>query len=97
MIRLFLNSALLKSLNFNKKEATLEIEFKDDVNTADCLDIPISTLQDYVDSLKLSGLLENVETHPSNLKIVHSNFKAKTYSTLSICAPIARKRSSIRS
>ncbi|WP_308992205.1 hypothetical protein QLS71_018715 [Mariniflexile litorale] len=76
MIRLHLNPAILKSLNFNKKDETLEIEFKDDIKTTDCIDIPISILQDYVDSIKQSGMLDTDETHCSNLRIVHSNFKA---------------------
>ncbi|MBP0904118.1 hypothetical protein ACFSKN_08455 [Mariniflexile gromovii] len=74
MIRLHLKSAILKSLNFNKKDKTLEIEFKDGIKTTDCMDIPISILEDYVNSIKQNGGLCIDEDHRSNLKIVYSNF-----------------------
>ncbi|WP_445731065.1 hypothetical protein [Mariniflexile sp.] len=52
MIRLYLNPTILKSLNFNKKDDTLEVEFKDDIDTSDFLDIPISILRKYLESIK---------------------------------------------
>lgn len=76
MIRLLLKSTVIKSLNFNKKEETLQIEFKDEVKTSNCLDIPISIMQDYIESMIQNGLLESGEDHRSYLRIVHSNFKA---------------------
>ena len=76
MIRLNLSPSFLKSLNFNKKNDTLEIEFKKSIKTTECMDIPISIVKDYVNSMKERGFSVIQENPPTNLKIVHSNFKA---------------------
>ncbi|GAA4940681.1 hypothetical protein GCM10023314_11870 [Algibacter agarivorans] len=76
MIRLNLNPSLLKSLNFNKKDNTLEIEFKHHIKTTECMDIPISIVKDYVSSMKEKGVSVINEDCHVNLKIVHSNFIA---------------------
>ena len=75
MIRLHLKPAILKSLSFNKNNKTLDIEFKDGLNMADFLDIPIAILENYVKSMKQVSPLNTDENYPANLKIVHSNFK----------------------
>ncbi|MDO7173212.1 hypothetical protein [Mariniflexile sp. AS56] len=74
MIRLQLIPSILKSLNFNKKDKILEIEFKDGINSNKCMDIPISVLEDYITSITESGVLDTHPKHHSQLKIVHSNF-----------------------
>ncbi len=76
MIRLNLKPSIIKNLSFNKKDKTLEIEFKRHIKTAQCIHIPLSILKDYVDSLKQEDIIENAEVFQSNLKIVYSNFKA---------------------
>ena len=75
MIRLQLKPSILKSLNFNKESESLEIEFKKDIKTAKHIEIPLSIIKDYVNSLKENILLENEENNHSNLRIVYSNFK----------------------
>ncbi|MGB5418610.1 hypothetical protein [Algibacter sp.] len=75
MIRLSLNPSIIKKLNFNKKNETLEIEFKRHIKTAQCINIPLSILQDYIASLKNDDIMEVEDQFPSTLKIVHSNFK----------------------
>lgn len=74
MIRLNLKPSIIKALSFNKKNETLEIEFKRHIKTAQCINIPLSILQDYVESLKLQDSLEDSNEIQSNLKIVYSNF-----------------------
>tara|TARA_R110001583_G_scaffold20724_2_gene79327 strand:+ start:104 stop:334 length:231 start_codon:yes stop_codon:yes gene_type:complete len=74
MIRLHLNPSIVKSLNSNEKEESLEIEFKEDVKTSQHIDIPMSIIQDYVNSVKESAFLKSEENIQSNLKIVYSNF-----------------------
>ena len=76
MIRLNLKPSIVKSLSFNKKDETLEIEFKRNIKATQCINIPLSILQDYVESLKQEDIIENEEVFQSNLKIVYSNFKA---------------------
>jgi len=76
MIRLNLKPSIVKKLSFNKKDKTLEIELKRNIKTAQCINMPLSILQDYVESLKQEEIIENVEAFQSNLKIVYSNFKA---------------------
>ncbi|ULC58627.1 hypothetical protein MBM09_11925 [Flaviramulus sp. BrNp1-15] len=75
MIRLQLKPSILKSLNFNKENESLEIEFKKDIKTAKHIEIPLSIIKDYVNSLKENILFENEEDNHSNLRIVYSNFK----------------------
>lgn len=48
MIRLQLKPSILKSLNFNKEKESLEIEFKKGVKTAKHIEIPLSTIKDYI-------------------------------------------------
>ena len=76
MIHLQLKPSILKSLNFNKENESLEIEFRKDVKTANHIEIPLSTIKEYMNSLKENILSENTEEHKSHLKIVYSNFKA---------------------
>ena len=76
MIRLNLKPSIIKSLSFNKKDKTLEIEFKRHIKTAQCINIPLSILKDYVESLKMEEITENECAFQSTLKIVYSNFKA---------------------
>jgi hypothetical protein len=76
MIRLHLNPSILKSLNFNEKDESLEIEFKKDIETAQHINIPMSIIQDYINSIKESVILKDKEDSQTNLKIVYSNFKA---------------------
>lgn len=75
MIRLQLNPSILKSLNFNKDNESLEIEFKKDIKAAKHIEIPLSIIKDYINSIKENILLEKDEENHSNLKIVYSNFK----------------------
>ncbi|WP_396600699.1 hypothetical protein [Algibacter sp. R77976] len=75
MIRLNLNPSIIKNLNFNKEEETLEIEFKRHIKTTQCINIPLSILQDYVETIK-DGHIINEDHCKSNLTVVYSNFKA---------------------
>lgn len=76
MIRLNLKPSVIKNLSFNKKDKTLEIEFKHHVNTAKHINIPLEVIKDYVDALKYDNiLLEDNELFEPNLKVVHSNFR----------------------
>lgn len=75
MIRLNLKPSLIKNLSFNRTNETLEIEFKRHIKTAECINIPLSILQEYVESLKL----EDTKEEQSNLKLVHSNFKSSKF------------------
>ena len=75
MIGLQLNPSILKSLNFNKDNESLEIEFKKDIKAAKHIEIPLSIIKDYINSIKENILLEKDEENHSNLKIVYSNFK----------------------
>lgn len=76
MIRLNLKPSVIKNLSFNKKDKTLEIEFKHHVNTAKHINIPLEVIKDYVDALKYDDiLLEDNELFEPNLKVVHSNFR----------------------
>jgi hypothetical protein len=75
MIRLQLKPSILKSLSFNKENESLEIEFKKDIKMANHIEIPLSTIKEYINSLK-ENILSETEEHKSHLKIVHSNFKA---------------------
>ncbi len=76
MIRLNLKPSVIKNLSFNKKDKTLEIEFKHHINTAKHINIPLEIIKDYVDALKYNDtLLEENELFKSNLKVVHSNFR----------------------
>jgi hypothetical protein len=77
MIRLQLKPSILKSLNFNKENDSLEIEFKKDVETAKHIEIPLSTIKEYINSLKEDILSNNTEAQSTHLKIVHSNFIRK--------------------
>ncbi|KAA5824776.1 hypothetical protein FPF71_08825 [Algibacter amylolyticus] len=74
MIRLNLKPSVIKNINFNKNDETLEIEFKRHINTAQCINIPLSILQDYVETLKDDK--ENDDDYQPNLTVVYSNFKA---------------------
>lgn len=76
MIRLNLKPSVIKKLSFNKKDKTLEIEFKRHIKTAQCINIPLSILQDYVETLRHNEIAKNEDVFQSNLKIVYSNFKA---------------------
>jgi hypothetical protein len=76
MIRLNLKPSIIKKLSFNKKEKSLEIEFKENIKTSKCINIPLSMLHEYVESLRRSEKFNNQEEHHSTLKIVHSNFEA---------------------
>lgn len=76
MIRLNLEPSIIKNLSFNKKDKTLEIEFKRNIKTAQHINIPLYILEEYVESLKKEEILENAEIFQSNLKIVYSNFNA---------------------
>ncbi|WP_298556740.1 hypothetical protein [uncultured Algibacter sp.] len=76
MIRLSQKPTIIKNLNFNKKDKTLEIEFKQHFKTAQCINIPLSILQEYMESQNYSEISENDIAYKANLKIVHSNFKA---------------------
>ena len=71
-----LKPSIIKNFSFNKKDKTLEIEFKRNIKTAHYINIPLSILEDYVESLKQEEVLENAEVFQSNLKVVYSNFKA---------------------
>ncbi len=75
MIPIHVKPSILKSLNFNKENESLEIEFKKDVKTANHVEIPLSTIKEYINTLKESMLSENTKEYTSHLKIVHSNFK----------------------
>ena len=76
MIRLNLQPSVIKNLNFNKKDKTLEIEFKHHINTAKHINIPLEVIKDYVDDLKYDDiLLEENELYEPILKVVHSNFR----------------------
>ncbi|SFZ91358.1 hypothetical protein SAMN05428642_10220 [Flaviramulus basaltis] len=75
MIRLHLNPSILKSLNFNKKNESLEIEFKKNVKTAQHIEIPLSIINDYINSIKENILSEDKDDIKSNLRVVYSNFK----------------------
>ena len=74
MIRLHLNPTVLKSLNFNKEDDFLEIEFKDCVPAENHIDIPLSVIQKYVDSIKENVIYDEKNNLSSHLKIVYSNF-----------------------
>lgn len=76
MIRLNFNPSIIKNLCFNEKDKTLEIEFKRNIKTAQHIKIPLSILEEYVESLKQEEIIENVDPFQSNLKIVYSNFKS---------------------
>lgn len=76
MIRLSLKPAFVKNLRFNKKDETLEIEFKNHIKTSDCINIPLSVLHNYVETLKKEDLLEYEQSFLPKLKVVHSNFRA---------------------
>ena len=75
MIRLKLNATLLKNINFNKKDNVLEVEYKHEAINSDSMDISISTLEAYVNSMKVDKSLDLDKQHQT-MKIVHSNFKA---------------------
>lgn len=76
MIRLNLKPSVIKNLNFNKKDKTLEIEFKHHINTAQHINIPLKVIKDYVEALKYDDILsEDSESFESYLKVVHSNFR----------------------
>jgi hypothetical protein len=70
-----LKPSIIKSLNFNEKEESLEIELRKGVKTANHINIPLSIIKDYINSVKENILLENKENNQSNLRIVYSNFK----------------------
>ena len=72
-IHLQLKPSIIKSLNFNKKEESLEIEFKKDVKTANHINIPLSIIKDYISSVKENILTEHKADN--HLKVVYSNFK----------------------
>ncbi|SFD28643.1 hypothetical protein [Algibacter pectinivorans] len=74
MIRLNLKPSVIKNINFNKKDEMLEIEFKRHISTAQCINIPLSILKDYVETLRNDQ--ENENEFQPNLTVVHSNFKA---------------------
>jgi hypothetical protein len=76
MIRLNLEPSVIKNLTFNKKDKSLEIEFKENIKTSKCINIPLSILKEYVDSLREKELFIGKKNYQSTLKIVHSNFKA---------------------
>ncbi|GAA4896334.1 hypothetical protein GCM10023311_21300 [Flaviramulus aquimarinus] len=76
MIRVHLNPSIIESLNFNKNDEILEIEFKPDVNPAECIDISMSILKDYVNSIKPENTIETKNNFYRNLRVVYSNFKA---------------------
>ncbi|WJJ98250.1 hypothetical protein [Algibacter luteus] len=76
MIRLNLKPSIIKKLSFNKKKKSLEIEFKENIKTSKCINIPLSILQEYVDSLSRNEIFTDKNEYQSTLKIVHSNFKA---------------------
>lgn len=76
MIRLSLKPSIIKNLSFNKKSKSLEIEFKRHIKTTQCINIPLSILQDYVESLRTDDNFDTDFTpYQSSLKIVYSNFK----------------------
>lgn len=75
MIPIYIKPSILKSLNFNEENKSLEIEFKKDVKTPKYIEIPIATIKEFINSLNANILLKNVQEHASHLKIVHSNFK----------------------
>ena len=74
MIPIHLKPSILKSLNFNEENNSLEIEFKKDAKTPKYIEIPIATIKEFINSLDANTLLDNVQEHASHLKIVHSNF-----------------------
>jgi hypothetical protein len=74
MIPIHIKPSILKSLNFNEENKSLEIEFKKDVKTVKYIEIPIATIKEFINSLNANMLLENAQEYPSHLKIVHSNF-----------------------
>ena len=76
MIRLNLEPSIIKNLSFNKKDKFLEIEFKSNIKAAQHINIPLSILEEYVESLKQVDLIEKVGEFQSSMKIVYSNFKA---------------------
>lgn len=76
MTRLNLKPSIIKNLSFNKKNKTLQIKFKRHIKTAKCINISISILKDYIETLKHTKTTEKEDTFQSNLKIVYSNFKA---------------------
>ncbi|MFV9551356.1 hypothetical protein [Algibacter sp. PT7-4] len=77
MIRLSLKPSNIKNLSFNKIDETLEIEFKHHINTAQCINIPLSIIEDYIESLNEETLeFENDNQNPpTNLTVVYSNYK----------------------
>lgn len=76
MIRLNLKPSIIKNLSFNKKNKTLEIEFKRHIKTTQHIKIPLSILEDYVETLRHDKIKESEDLFQSNMKIVYSNFKA---------------------
>ncbi|MEP3836705.1 MAG: hypothetical protein ABJM36_03615 [Algibacter sp.] len=72
MTRLNLKPSVIKNINFNKNDETLEIEFKRHISTAQCINIPLSIIQDYVETLKDDKLGDDFQP---NLTVVYSNFK----------------------
>jgi len=74
MIPVHIKSSLLKSLNFNEENKSLEIEFKKDFKNPKYIEIPLSIIKAYINSINTNILQENLHEHPSHLKIVHSNF-----------------------
>ncbi|WP_298499758.1 hypothetical protein [uncultured Algibacter sp.] len=76
MIRLYLKPSIIKSLSFNKRLKTLDVQFKKHIKTTDCLNIPLSVLQEYVETIRSEEGIENDDSLQSNLKVVYSNFKA---------------------
>lgn len=76
MIRLKLNATLLKNINFNKKDNVLEVEYKHEAINSDSMNISISTLEAYINSMKVDESLHLDKQQQQTMKIVHSNFKA---------------------
>lgn len=75
MIRLQLKPSILKSLNFNKDNESLEIVFKKEIKTANHIEIPLKIIEDYIKSLKLNDFTEDEDNNLEHLKIVYSNFQ----------------------
>lgn len=74
MIRLNVSPSVLKSVFFNKEKESLDITFKDDINTEKQIDILMSIIHDYITSIEKVEKLKVNEDVYANLKIVHSNF-----------------------
>jgi len=75
MKHLDLSTKMIKTINFNNEHQALVIKFKDHIKTPQHVSIPISVIEDYLESKWHEDAIASVEPMPSHLEVVHSNFK----------------------